>query len=129
MSQDLSDIENRSDLERLLDLFYKKLLADNSINYIFTDVAKLDIQAHIPVIADFWETVLFQTGTYRKNAILVHTELNKLTALTPTHFQTWLKYFNETIDELFTGPNAILAKQRAESIATIMQIKITQGGK
>ena len=38
----------------------------------------------------------------------------------------WLHYFNSTVDELFEGQVAFLAKQRAKSIATIMQIKMAQ---
>jgi hemoglobin len=86
----------------------------------------MDVEEHIPVITDFWETVLFQKSTYQKNAMEVHIKLNKETPLTPAHFTTWLKYFKETVDELFEGENAFLIKQRATSIATIMQIKIRQ---
>ena len=122
------DIETREDLEILLREFYNVLLKDDSINYIFTDVARIDMEAHIPVITDFWEMVLFQTGSYRKNAIQVHTELNKLTPLTAGHFKTWLHHFNNTVDRLYNGSNAFQVKQRAASIATIMQIKIKQTG-
>ena len=121
-----NDIQNREDIEALLHHFYKKILADPFINYIFIDVAKMDIETHIPVIADFWETVLFQTGSYQKNAIKVHQELNKKSPLTSEHFKSWLKYFDQSVDELFTGPNAFLIKQRALSISTIMQIKLRQ---
>lgn len=122
------DIETREDLELLLREFYNILLKDDSINYIFTDVARVDMEAHIPIITDFWEMVLFQKGSYRKNAIQVHTELNKQTPLTPAHFKTWLHHFNNTVDRLYKGSNAFQAKQRAESIATIMQIKTKQMG-
>ena len=126
MKQPEKDIENRQDLIHLLEVFYKNILADDSINYIFTDVAKMNIEEHIPIITDFWETVLFQTGTYRKNAVAIHLDLNRKSPLTKEHFQTWLRYFQETVDSLFTGNNAFAIKQKATSIATIMQIKIHQ---
>jgi hemoglobin len=44
--------------------------------------------------------------------------------LTKPHFKQWEKLFTETVDELFDGDNAILAKQRALSISTLMQVKI-----
>ncbi len=47
------DIETRVDLFMLLKKFYEKLLNDETISYIFTDVAKLDMQQHLPVIVDF----------------------------------------------------------------------------
>jgi hemoglobin len=121
-----NDIADREDLLRLLEVFYKKIFSDPSISYIFTDVAHMNMEEHIPVIADFWETVLFQKNIYQKNAMQVHVALNQQTPLTTDHFTTWLNYFNETVDELFEGNNAFAIKQRALSIATIMQIKIRQ---
>jgi hemoglobin len=42
------------------------------------------------------------------------------------HFETWLRYFKETVDEYFEGEIAFIAKERATSIATVMKIKISQ---
>jgi hemoglobin len=77
---------------------------------------------------DFWENVLFNTGSYKKNAIAVHKELNELTPLHKEHFAEWLSLWRQTVDELFSGSNGEKIKQRATSIATIMQISILQGG-
>jgi hemoglobin len=93
---------------------------------MFTDVAKLDLEAHLPILVDFWDMVLFQSDTYQKNALQLHMHLHKQSPLTAEHFNTWLNYFNNTIDELYEGRIALLAKQRAKSIATVMQIKIAQ---
>ena len=122
-----TDIRDRKDLEVLMNAFYSKLLLDTTINYIFIDVAKIDIKEHIPVIVDFWETILFQTGTYQKNAIQPHLDLNQKTRFKAGHFKTWLSHFEETVDQLFEGETATRAKQRANSIATIMQIKLKTG--
>lgn len=120
------DIENREDLHNVLSLFYQNLLADPSIGYIFTDVAKIDMEHHLPVITDFWETVLFHTGSYEKNAIVPHLVLNSKTPLLKSHFDTWLMHFGNAVDLLFEGERSIQIKQHATSIATIMQIKIRQ---
>lgn len=120
------DIENRDDLLLLMQEFYKKLLADNSINYLFTDVAKIDILQHLPVLVDFWDAVLFQSDTYRKNAMQPHMILHQKSPLQKHHFETWLTYFRETVDEYFEGDIARMAKERALSVATVMQIKISQ---
>lgn len=104
--------------------FYDKLLNDDSINYIFTDVAQIDLPNHLPHIVDFWEQVILNSGVYQKNVMKVHLDLNELSALTPEHFRTWLSYLNETIDEHFFGEKAELMKTRALSIATVMQIKM-----
>jgi Truncated hemoglobins len=120
------DIATREDIELLMNRFYESLLADDAINYIFTDVAKLDIKTHIPIISDFWETVLLNKNVYHNNTMKIHLDLNEKTPLTKDHFNVWLKYFTATVDELFEGQVALRAKQRAASVATVMQIKIAQ---
>jgi hemoglobin len=121
-----NDILNREDLFLLVTGFYKKLLKDDTINYIFTDVAKINLEHHLPVLVDFWDSILFQSDTYRKNAMQPHIDLHQKTPLEKHHFETWLRYFKETVDELFEGEKAFLAKERALSIATVMKIKIQQ---
>jgi hemoglobin len=120
------DIESRDDLLLLMQEFYKKLLADDSINYLFTEVAKVNLDHHFPVLVDFWDSIIFQSGTYQKNAMQPHLALHHQSPLTKHHFDTWLGYFKETVDELFDGQNAFVIKERATSIATVMQIKIKQ---
>jgi hemoglobin len=120
------DIETREDLFVLLDKFYDTLLKDDTISYIFTDVAGVDMREHIPIIVDFWDMVLFDAPTYKKNAIQPHLILNEKSRFEKHHFDTWLATFGRTVDELFEGKNAFSAKQKAKSIATIMQIKIAQ---
>jgi hemoglobin len=123
---DKRDIENRHDLLLLVTNFYKKLLADPSISYLFTDVAKIDLEHHLPILVDFWDSVLFQSNTYQKNAMQPHIRLHQQSPVQKQHFDTWLNYFKTTVDELFEGEKAFLAKERATSIATVMQIKFSQ---
>jgi hemoglobin len=120
------DITDRDDLLLLIDLFYKKLLADDTISYLFTDVAKINLAHHLPVLIDFWDSLLFQSDTYHKNAMQPHIALHQQSPLQKHHFETWLRYFNESVDTLFAGEKAFMAKEKARSIATVMQIKISQ---
>lgn len=120
------DIATREDLLLLVTKFYEKLLKDDSISYLFTDVAKINLEHHLPVLVDFWDNILFQSDTYRKNAMQPHLDLHQKSPLSGHHFETWLRYFKETVDELFEGEKAFLAKERAVSIATVLQIKLVQ---
>ena len=120
------DIVNREDLLLLLTQFYNKLLADKSISYLFTDIARIDLPHHLDILVNFWDSILFQSDTYRKNAMQPHMILHQKSPLLKHHFETWLRYFNETVDDLFEGEKASIAKERALSIATVMQIKISQ---
>jgi len=122
----MKDIETRVDLELLLRAFYNRLLSDNSISYMFTDVAKINLEEHLPHITDFWEQSLFYTGNYRKNVLQIHQNLNSKEKLTEAHFTIWLSNFNDTVDAMFKGENSDKIKTRALSIATVMKIKISR---
>jgi len=52
------DIENRTDIEQLVRSFYDKVNTDDTIGYIFNDIAKVNWEKHFPVMFDFWENVL-----------------------------------------------------------------------
>lgn len=120
----MRDVENRSDLERLLTDFYTKVFADDLIAFFFTDVEPLNMETHIPVITDFWEAIVFGARNYRKNVMEIHQHISAKAMIEKKHLDRWVLLFTQTIDTLFEGPNATLMKQRATSIATLMQIKL-----
>ena len=120
------EIQTRMDIELLLATFYEKVKKDDIIGYIFNDIAKVNWEHHIPIICDFWETLLLGATSYSKNAMQVHYVLNRKVPLEEKHFQRWLQLFNETVDDLFTGDIAVMAKTKAKSIAALMQFKMKQ---
>lgn len=118
------DITSRKDIELLVDKFYDKIKNDDQIGFIFTDIAKVNWEKHLPVMYDFFENMLFYTGSYTGNPMELHKHVNRLFPLTDEHFKRWNKLFSTTVDELFKGDTANLVKMRAMSISTVMQIKI-----
>ncbi len=122
----MRDIETRSDIEFLMQAFYARLINDEAIGFIFTDIAHLDLNHHLPVIVDFWENILFHTGSYTRNAMEPHFRLKRQTKFEPHYFERWLTIFNETIYADFNGEKATFMITRAKSIAAIMQIKMSQ---
>lgn len=122
----MQDIETKQDLEILLSKFYSKLLSDETVSYIFTDVAKINLEMHLPKIIDFWNLSLFGKGDYSNNVMKIHLDLNSEENLTQKHFNTWLNTFNQTVDANFSGKNAEIIKTKALSIATVMQIKMSK---
>ena len=118
------DIQTRQDIEKLINAFYERVRPDPVIGPIFNSVVHIDWDHHIPLIVDFWETILLDNPVYKKNAMEVHYSLNKRFPLEKIHFETWLTLFYATIDELFDGKVAALAKLRAKSIADVMQFKM-----
>lgn len=124
----MPDITTRTDLETLMEQFYRKAFADDLIGHYFTEVVKVNLEKHIPVIVDFWESVLFDQGGYQGNVMQVHQHLHQLSAFRDEHFQRWVTLFKQTVDELFAGDASEKLKQRAESIAMVMRLKTVHGG-
>jgi len=118
------DIKNRTDIEKLITSFYSKVKVNKVLSYIFTDIAHVNFNRHLPIMFDFWENALFYTGNYTGDTMNVHIHLNKLFPLTKDHFDIWTFLFCETVDEHFEGPQADLAKIRANNIAKVMYLKI-----
>ena len=125
----MNDILNTDDLYLLVDEFYKKLLADQSISYIFTDVVKIKLEEHLPILVTFWSQAIFNTGGYFKNLTQIHLDISEKEYLSPELFAIWLKHFNAAVDENFNGTNSDKIKTQALSLATVMQIKINLSSK
>jgi len=120
----MKDIDSRTDIDLLMRVFYEDALADDVIGFIFSDVAKLDLEHHLPIIGDFWEGVLFGVPEYAKhgrNPLAVHRDLDLKVQLTEEHFRRWLELFSMSIDSEFRGPRAEFLKTRARAIASRMQ--------
>lgn len=119
------DIRDRQDIAELLTAFYGRTFADDLLGRIFVDIAKMDLAVHLPIICDFWETVLFHSGRYRRNALQPHLRLHAEADLTPAHFERWLALWHASVDDRHAGAKAELAKLQATRIAYTMCRRIT----
>lgn len=52
------DIQNRPDIELLVNTFYEKAREDKVLGYIFDNVAKTDWESHLPKMYSFWASIL-----------------------------------------------------------------------
>jgi hemoglobin len=120
----LPDIQNRDDIMLLVNTFYEKVKGDDLLGPIFNERVKINWERHLPVMYDFWENIVFFTGGYSGNPMQVHKQMHEKFSLSAADFARWILLFTQTVDGLFEGENAELAKQRATSIATVMQMKI-----
>jgi hemoglobin len=114
------DIENREDIERLVNTFYDSVREDVLIGPIFKHVIQDNWPVHLDKMYRFWETVVLDAGSYRGSPFLPHATL----PITSTHFEVWLQLFNTTIDNLFAGIKANKAKKQAQTMAILFQSKL-----
>lgn len=117
------DIRNRKDIENLVNAFYEKVKTDEIIGYLFTDIAKVNWELHLPEMYDFWENVLFQSANYNGNPMVVHKNLHQKSTMNQAHFQQWRELFNQTVDSLFVGTKADEIKNRAMNISAVLMHK------
>ena len=119
------DISSREDIKLIISKFYDLLLADEKMIPFFIDIVNdKSLEHHIDVISDFWNDILFDTLTYQNNVMQKHLDKDAFVRFTKEHFTIWISYLFATIEALFMGDNSERMKSRAQSIATVMQLKM-----
>ena len=118
------DISTRDDCERLVRTFYERAFEDPIIGFLFTDVARLDLEAHVPRITSFWETILLGRRTYGGGAFRPHAELHAKVPLRRAHFDRWVALWSQTVDEQFAGERAEQAKAHAARVANAFHARL-----
>ena len=119
------ELDNRENISLLVNTFYGKIRKDEMLGPIFNGIIK-DWPEHLDRLTDFWETNLLFTRKYKGNPLEVHNNVDRQMEqiITMEHFGRWLQLWLNTIDELFTGKNAEVAKLRARKMSTIMFLSI-----
>jgi hemoglobin len=106
------------DLLGVMTDFYARVERDELLAPYF---AVVDMAEHMPRIADFWSTMVFNTGRYSGNAFRPHLAMSGLTG---AHFARWLQTLEETVDAHAAGPAAEHMKALAHRIAFSMQMRL-----
>jgi hemoglobin len=117
------DLTSREDIDLLMSRFYSRATTDPVIGRFFTEVVKLDLEHHLPVIGDFWESTLLGTPAYRKhgrNPLQIHADIDRKSPLKQEHFDRWIELFTETLEDTFSGPRAEFTLERSRAIARRM---------
>lgn len=117
----MRDIEKLEDVKNLVDSFYGKVRKDELIGHIFNDVIQNRWPEHLEKMYKFWQTILLEEHTYTGRPFVPHMKL----PVEREHFNRWLELFFETVDELFAGKKADLAKWQGNRMAEMFQLKIT----
>lgn len=121
----MGDLADRSDVADLLYDFYERAFADELLRPVFVDIAQMDLDVHIPAITDFWCKTVLHVGTYKRNVLIPHRELQEKAHMGAAHFERWLQIWQHTVDDRYAGPNADLAKLQAARIAYSMCRTVT----
>lgn len=120
-----TDIQNRAHVQLLVETFYSKIRVHDDLGPIFNTIIR-DWESHFELLTDFWETQLFLKRKYHGNPVSVHQEVDDKmgNSITSEHFGLWLNVWFATVDELFAGEIAWIAKNRAQKMSTMLFMKI-----
>lgn len=113
----MTDINEREDIEKLVNRFYEKVQADPLLAPSFRHV---DWIKHLPVMHNFWSSMILGDFTYQGNPFQKHASL----PIGQEHFAQWISLFIATVDETFKGRKAEEIKERAQNIARVFQHKM-----
>ncbi len=125
MQENQKQIEDREDVAVLVSTFYDKIRKDKVLGPIFNPIIT-DWESHLELLANFWETQLFLKRTYFGNPVTAHQEVDKIMnqTISSEHFGLWLNLWFATIDQLYTGEVAWIAKNRAQKMSTMLFMKM-----
>lgn len=114
----IKDIETDLDIELFVRGQYGLLLADPDTSPKFSHI---NLEEHFPRIFGFWKMVVFtQPMAYTGNAFQPHIKLG----LEKIHFDKWIAFLTQVVQENFSGPNADKVLQHAKLMAVIFQSKL-----
>lgn len=122
-------IDNRSDINILVNSFYSKVRVDELLGPIFNaHISDDKWPEHLDKLTDFWETNLFGVAKFKGNPTQKHINVDKNLnySIEQKHFGRWLQIWFETIDELYEGEYADKAKNSARKMSTGQYLAIWQ---
>lgn len=119
------DIESRADISILVNRFYDKVRKDEELGPIFNTIIS-DWDEHLAKLTDFWESMLFYQKKYKGNPKAAHIQVDQKQdgKIDQRHFGIWMNLWFETLDELYAGEKAELAKDRARNMGTHLYMKM-----
>ncbi len=117
----MTTIQNRADVNQLVNAFYAKIRKDEVLGPIFNKhIADEQWPEHLDKLTDFWETNLFGIPKFKGNPTAKHrtVDAGMNHSISQTHFGKWLQLWFETVNELFEGQLAEKAKNAARMMST-----------
>jgi hemoglobin len=114
------DIESTDDIKKLVNIFYDKIRLNDLLGPVFNNVIKDKWPEHLEKMVRFWQTILLYENTYSGSPFPPHAQL----PIHKIHFDTWVDLFNATVDDLFYGEKANMAKSRAIILGITFNSKI-----
>jgi hemoglobin len=106
----------------LIDRFYGAIRRDPVLGPVFENaIAEGEWPTHLATMRRFWSSVMLTSGRYSGNPVAVHRAVQ---GLERPMFARWLALFEATAADLFAPDQAALFADKANRIATSLQLAI-----
>jgi hemoglobin len=106
----------------LIDRFYGAIRRDPVLGPVFENAIAEDAwPKHLATMRRFWSSVMLTSGQYSGNPVAVHRAVE---GLERPMFERWLALFEATAADLFAPDQAALFADKANRIATSLQLAI-----
>lgn len=106
----------------LIDRFYTAIRGDSVLGPVFEATIAADAwPRHLATMRRFWSSVMLGSGRYSGNPVGVHRAVG---GLERPMFARWLTLFEATAHEVFAPEAAALFVDKAQRIATSLQIAV-----
>jgi len=116
----MKDLSNKEDIKKLIDHFYTQVKQDQVIGPVFLNkIEEQDWPAHLELMYNFWNTVLFDSLEYRGNPFSKHLGLK----LQDVHFDRWLELMQASVQANFEGEKADEILDRADKMSQVFKAK------
>jgi hemoglobin len=108
-------------IKKLVTHFYRRVQKDELLGYIFNDIAHVDWTHHIPLLCQFWNSIMLKTGEYHGSAYTKHVLIGKKIPIKEAHFTHWLDLFQQEAFKHLPMSAAEEITQKASLIAKSLQ--------
>lgn len=109
-----ASVIDRRAIHDLVHAFYGRIREDEVLGPIFEARLAGRWEPHLEKMVSFWSSVLLAEGSFAGNPMGKHRAIEEGQ---PEHFARWLRLFRETLDVIFTEPNASIVASRSIAMA------------
>ena len=115
----------RADIELLIDRFYEKVLQSPELSYYFVHAIP-NWDFHKERFIKYWTSQILFSDEYPETPLHQHVAVDERyqRSFTKHHFDLWAQLWVNTVDELFVGERAELAKESGANMAKNIYLKM-----
>jgi len=115
------DLDTSDAIDALVSRFYARVMRDPLLAPLFTEVAGIDLDHHLPRITAYWRKMLLGHPGYRRHMMARHRAVDARRPFEAHHYERWLSLFEAALDEGARGPVTERARTLARRIAGNMR--------